>query len=361
MGRCRAHSRGGLVLRNLVERRGELGAFNFRCRRAILVAAPNLGTPLASPDRIGQLATWLANLVDGLILPWLDAGSVAFWISWLARLASKSAPGLGSMEPEGDQVATLQRPSNLGASPYSALTSNFAASGALLSRVLDLGIDQIFGTANDLVVPTEGGWRVDGDSLVPPERIGCFGQGGNIDDRGEPVPHIGFFERPETTKFLVECLLDGLPRIDPIDPAKLLPFSQVFRGAEIPRRPILPPTGRPEAEKAVVEDEKSPDESATYVDREERGSGQPGQHSRAHGHRERWDRLHWQQSLKSPTLQLDRVGLGNSTDVDRDLPCPRRGAIQTAGQAVSGVRAAVPQLKFPHRRTARGGGKHESR
>ena len=55
-------------------------------------------------------------------------------------------------------------------------------SGSILQRLLDLGIDQFFNTANDLVVPSEGGWRVDpsGGTFIPGTRIGCFGPGGNI-------------------------------------------------------------------------------------------------------------------------------------------------------------------------------------
>ena len=64
--------------------------------------------------------------------------------------------------------------------------------------MLDIGIDQFFGSANDLVVPSEGGWRVDpsGGIVHPGARIGCFGPGGNL-DRGD-VTHVNFFSQPET-------------------------------------------------------------------------------------------------------------------------------------------------------------------
>jgi hypothetical protein len=47
------HSRGGLVLRNLVERAKQFGDLSrrFKLGRAVLVASPNDGTPLATPKR----------------------------------------------------------------------------------------------------------------------------------------------------------------------------------------------------------------------------------------------------------------------------------------------------------------------
>src|SRR5262249_9942444 len=54
------HSRGGLVLRNLVERSAAFGkpASRFRLGRAILVASPNEGTPLATPSRWEDRVGW---------------------------------------------------------------------------------------------------------------------------------------------------------------------------------------------------------------------------------------------------------------------------------------------------------------
>ena len=51
------HSRGGLVLRTLLERPNLFPLAANRCRvgRAVLVASPNEGTPLATPDRWEQL------------------------------------------------------------------------------------------------------------------------------------------------------------------------------------------------------------------------------------------------------------------------------------------------------------------
>src|SRR6202008_2940188 len=57
------HSRGGLVLRPLVEMAKSLGpnAIRFQLGRAVLVASPNDGTPLASPNRFEDFLNWLSN------------------------------------------------------------------------------------------------------------------------------------------------------------------------------------------------------------------------------------------------------------------------------------------------------------
>src|SRR5205823_2329275 len=60
------HSRGGLVLRSLVEHRAQHGALadRFRLGQAVLVASPNEGTPLATPTRWEETVGWFANLVE---------------------------------------------------------------------------------------------------------------------------------------------------------------------------------------------------------------------------------------------------------------------------------------------------------
>src|SRR5947208_5740772 len=60
------HSRGGLVLRTLVERASRFGplARRFSLGRAVLVASPNEGTPLATPGRWDQTLGWIANVLE---------------------------------------------------------------------------------------------------------------------------------------------------------------------------------------------------------------------------------------------------------------------------------------------------------
>ncbi len=60
------HSRGGLVLRHLVELKGDFGpaASKVKIRRVALVASPNEGTPLATPARFDLFITWISNVLD---------------------------------------------------------------------------------------------------------------------------------------------------------------------------------------------------------------------------------------------------------------------------------------------------------
>lgn len=219
------HSRGGLVLRNLVERRAKLGAGadRFRLGHAVLVASPNDGTPLATPARWEQTFGWFANLME--LFPDNPFTTGAEWISeaivWLASHAGRDLPGLRAMDGAGGLVGELQSPPGPPSDGYSALVSNFHPDEALWQRVLDVGVDEFFASANDLVVPSEGGWRTDraGAAHVPGARIGCFGPGGNLGtDAGAPVHHINFFSRAETAQFLATALAGqphNLPLIDP--------------------------------------------------------------------------------------------------------------------------------------------------
>ncbi|HZD33404.1 MAG TPA: CHAT domain-containing protein, partial [Candidatus Angelobacter sp.] len=233
------HSRGGLVLRNLVERTAALGPISkrFSIGNAVLVASPNDGTPLATPARWQDTIGWIANLLE--LFP-IDnplttgADFVANGIVWLARHASGDLPGLHSMDGNGEPIAELQGPPGPPPNAYSALVSNYNPSANVLQRMIDTGVDQFFGTANDLVVPTEGGWKVDRSSItyVPANRIGCFGPGGNI--ALDSVTHIDFFPHTETVDFLVTALAGQPHKLVPVDPGKALPDRRLLRSATSP-------------------------------------------------------------------------------------------------------------------------------
>lgn len=238
------HSRGGLVLRNLVERANAIGpaAKRFDLQHAILVASPNEGTPLATPGRWKETVGWVATLVDHF--PDTPLTFAASWVAesivWLAQRAANGIPGLASMDSGGVMIHELQGPPGPGTKKYSALVANFSPDDQLLLKVLDVGIDAFFASANDLVVPTEGGWRVDwgttGVPFIPSERIGCYGPGGNLEHAGGPVHHLNFFDRPETAEFLVRAVKGDALGLPPVDPTKPLPDSRFRRGA-IPPAP----------------------------------------------------------------------------------------------------------------------------
>ena len=232
------HSRGGLVFRSAVEDRALHGdlADRLQLGQAVLVASPNEGTPLATPERWDQTVGWFANLME--ILPdnpfTTGAQFVSEAIVWLAGHVTGDLPGLRAMDGAGDFVAGLQEPPGPPLQAYSALVSNHHADEKLWERALDVGIDTFFASANDLVVPSEGGWRVDRDGTpyVPGDRIGCFGPGGNLSTTdGGPVTHVDFFKRPETAAFLARALAAEPQTLTAIDPDVPLPDRRFPRSA----------------------------------------------------------------------------------------------------------------------------------
>ena len=235
------HSRGGLVFRSAAEDRALHGdlADRLKLGQAVLVASPNEGTPLATPQRWDQTVGWFANLMEMLPDNPFTTGAqfVSEAIVWLAGHVTGDIPGLRAMDGAGDFVAGLQEPPGPPLQAYSALVSNHHADDHVWERALDVGIDTFFASANDLVVPSEGGWRVDRDGTpyVPGDRIGCFGPGGNLSTAdGGQVTHVDFFKRPETAAFLARALAGESQSLRLVDPDVPLPdrrFTRVVRGA----------------------------------------------------------------------------------------------------------------------------------
>ena len=94
------------MLRNLVERaraRSAPLAKRFKLGHAVLVASPNEGTPLGTPQRWSDTVGWMANLLE--LFPenpfTTGAAFVANGLVWLARHASGDIPGLHAMDGDG--------------------------------------------------------------------------------------------------------------------------------------------------------------------------------------------------------------------------------------------------------------------
>jgi hypothetical protein len=251
------HSRGGLVLRNLVERASALGphASRFKLGKAILVASPNQGTPLATAKRFETLIGWWSNLLE--LFPENPFTTTADYIgaalTFIARHVVDALPGLESMDMEGPQIATLNKPSPQPPPPgaYSALISNYLPTGNVLARLADLGIDGIFGLANDLVVPSEGAWKTeDRTEWVTGTRIGCFGQ--NISSAAaHDVTHTTYFSQPETSDFLIKTLTAQPLGIAPLDPDIHLPML-MRRGLSMTGAPGVPAMAPSRAREAAA-------------------------------------------------------------------------------------------------------------
>ena len=224
------HSRGGLVLRNLVELQKSP---KFKLRRAVLVASPNAGTPLASPKRFDVFLTWISNLLDLFPDNPFTTGVefVSEGLGWIAHHIVGALPGLAAMDSAGAGIADLEHSGYALTDAYSALAANFEPDRNLLARLADAGVDVFFGSANDLVVPSEGGWRraPGAAPLIPGDRIGCFGRGGNLPGQ---VTHVTFFDKPETITFLATALGGAMQPIAALDPNQDLPFL-LRRGAAL--------------------------------------------------------------------------------------------------------------------------------
>lgn len=233
------HSRGGLVLRQLVERRNVYPkAGRFVLDRAVLVAVPNEGTALASEKRWQDTVGWFANLLDMFPdNPLVDGVAfIAEGLNWLAQAAVGRLRGLAAMDPGDREIALLQDPPGPPAEAYCALVANFEPD-RWAARLFDAGMDGFFSGANDLCVPSEGGWRADRESVaIPAERIGCYGPGGNLEGPGD-VHHLNLFGQPATVAFLIRALSNQNPAPKALDPKSVLPFKGRFRGIASGMRP----------------------------------------------------------------------------------------------------------------------------
>ena len=153
---------------------------------------------------------------------------VANGLVWLARHASGDLPGLHSMDSAGDLIGDLQAPPSPRPDAYSALVASYNPTGDVLTRMLDTGIDQFFGSAKRSGGAFEGGWRVDhGDGMfIPAARIACYGPGGNL--APDSVTHVNFFPHQQTVDFLVTALSGQARRLPPVDPDKALPDRRLI-------------------------------------------------------------------------------------------------------------------------------------
>ncbi|CCM62697.1 MAG: hypothetical protein GX471_12795 [Candidatus Microthrix parvicella] len=160
------HSRGGLVARALHEcpEAAGLAAGRIKIGKVVMVATPNDGTVYADPDHalafLDVLVTAEKMIPDNPVTP-IIASSLAV-LKQVACGAANGLVGLMSMNREGEFLATL----NGGVADrtgYRALGADFEpVPGTGIATVLkDSAADLLFGSdANDLVVPTEGSFKV---------------------------------------------------------------------------------------------------------------------------------------------------------------------------------------------------------
>ena len=202
------YSRGCLLARRVLDR----ALTDTRGKRAVvvehlaLVAGPNLGTPLADPQRFDHTIGWFANLIDAL--PDNPFTTAAAWIShglnWLAQGITGTLPGLAAMAPDGVQVRQLRAVASRDAARSAAVVAHYTADANFAARLLDMGIERYFNGDNDLVVPTDGGWQFDGDApagQLAQEQVLQFGR-----DKPASIHHTNVLAQERTGEFLLAVL-----------------------------------------------------------------------------------------------------------------------------------------------------------
>ena len=219
------YSRGGLVLRSLVERELPEDGWEAVIRKAIFVGATNGGTELAKPENwyrfidfhtnMAAASTRVVSLIGGgelagPIFGGMIRGLGAFAKYLATSVSNAKIPGLSAMEPGGPFVTEINkiqegqpRPENI---DYYAVTSEFdikAASegpspGIPKRMMLSLGggiVDQLMGEPNDLVVNTASMTTIDPDLNGLVKQECAFGINGQ-------VYHTVYFLQPATVKAL---------------------------------------------------------------------------------------------------------------------------------------------------------------
>lgn len=234
-----SYSRGGVVLRTLVEKAEGFGKLSprFRLNHGILVAVPNGGTPLATGRRweetFGVLAMLLDMVPDSPLTPVTTAGAfIADGLVWLAGHLSGDLPGLQAMDMEGSTISALQQRGRGAGPSYSAIGANYHPSASVWQKLLDTGVDGFFSGANDLVVPSDGALTVDDGEprVIPPERVACFGPGGNIRVSAGDIHHLSISGQPETADFVLRALESQRHEWPLIDLSQPRPSRKPWRG-----------------------------------------------------------------------------------------------------------------------------------
>ena len=257
-----AYSRGGLVLRSLME--GLLGDGHdllpgVTFKRAVLIGCTNGGTHLADAENVKDLLDTYTNLfarasstLGSLSGPTgITIGkALSTGVSLLGKFAQaiadaaiedKAVPGLAAMRPGGDAVNALNGSQNPGSDgiAYFAISANFEPRfnvGAGIARetaelLIDRVADRLFKSeANDLVVDTVAMTAL--GTLSPrlaDEHVFPFGE----TDR---VYHITYFAQPEVAEKLTLWLgLAAAPQAEP-EAVKVAPPPVSFEAPPPVRR-----------------------------------------------------------------------------------------------------------------------------
>ncbi len=208
-----AHSRGGLVARELCEHSAENGLADvLAVERLVMVGTPNAGTALASSRQwkgyVDRVTNLLQFVPDNPVTDTLDAALTL--LKHVALGAVRGLDGLVAMDPDGEYLGRrLNRP-GAGAPPgvYHAVAADFEPPGGspLLRVSRDGAVDLVFGKAgNDLLVPRDGVFTVRGAGGFPIAEPLVF-------EGPDAVDHFGYFRQARLAERLGEWLAAGATR-----------------------------------------------------------------------------------------------------------------------------------------------------
>lgn len=224
-------SRGGLVLRSLIEQVMPSSPLKLVVRRVVFVGATNGGTELANPKNWHRLADRYTNLAaagargaalvpgfasTGAILAAAISGvGVLVKVIASATVTDGAVPGLAAMDPEGDFVRDINGTQPGQPTPeqtyYCAITSDFDPDTAkaqmdadvmppgLLLTLADKATDALYGKPNDLVVHVESMTQID-------EAVGSYIRERFDFGTNGKVHHCAYFSQRETAERLLTWL-----------------------------------------------------------------------------------------------------------------------------------------------------------
>lgn len=203
-----AFSRGGLVLRTLLEREVPGTRWEAAFRRAVFVASTLSGTKLAQRAHWKHFITIISNLAvaacRGVATAIPPAAVAAVWVETVARgvaalvrflatalIDEEAVPGLAAMDPDQKVVKEINAaaPGDKLLARYHAVTNDFEPNGpgaaeaseampsGLKLKLWDLVMDAQMREANDLVVHTRSMSTV-ANALLPAERTLALPQNG---------------------------------------------------------------------------------------------------------------------------------------------------------------------------------------
>jgi hypothetical protein len=226
-----AFSRGGLVLRSLIEHVLPSSPMALKMRRAVFVACTNGGTELARPANWHRFVDTYMNLAaagaraTALVPGFTAAGtllsSAIRGVGVLVKVLVSSAvtddavPGVAAMDPGGDFVREINTAQPGQPQPqdtyYCAITSNFDPDTAgahvdrdvmppgLLLKLADKAADALYGRPNDLVVHVESMTQID-------EAVGAYVRERLEFGTNGTVHHCAYFAQPQTAASLAQWL-----------------------------------------------------------------------------------------------------------------------------------------------------------